>query len=75
MKVAITLVLAFSSVTSCEEKYFKNAHCYYPDRWLRINNEQFHKFASLPFGYGSRMCPGKRLAENEIVILLKEVGA
>nr|WCC58044.1 cytochrome P450 [Pharsalia antennata] len=68
-----TLVLAFSSVTSCDEKYFKNAQSYNPDRWLRANNEEFHKFASLPFGYGARMCPGKRLAENEIVILLKKI--
>nr|QYA71965.1 cytochrome P450 [Anoplophora glabripennis] len=68
-----TLLLAFSSVTSCDKKYFKNAQSYYPDRWLRANNEEFHKFASLPFGYGPRMCPGKRLAENEIAILLKKI--
>ncbi|KAJ8978275.1 hypothetical protein NQ317_009615 [Molorchus minor] len=64
-----TLVLAFSSVTSHDEKYFKNATSYCPDRWLRDSGQEFHKFASLPFGYGPRMCPGKRLAENEIILL------
>ncbi|KAG5892918.1 hypothetical protein JTB14_006233 [Gonioctena quinquepunctata] len=68
-----TLVSAFSSVTSNDEKYFEKAGTYFPDRWLRGSNQTFHKFASLPFGYGPRMCPGKRLVENEIVILLKEI--
>ncbi|KAJ8957083.1 hypothetical protein NQ318_007296 [Aromia moschata] len=68
-----TLVLAFSSVTSSDDQYFKNASHYYPDRWMRTNNEEFHKFASLPFGYGPRMCPGKKLVENEFVILLKKI--
>ncbi|KAJ8924762.1 hypothetical protein NQ315_000915 [Exocentrus adspersus] len=71
-----SLVLACSSVTSCDEQYFKNAHSYYPDRWMRTNrDEEFHKFASLPFGYGPRMCPGKRLAENEMVVLIKKANS
>ncbi|CAH1107565.1 unnamed protein product [Psylliodes chrysocephalus] len=68
-----TLVSAFSSITSHSEEYFKNADQYIPDRWLRNSNTAFHKFASLPFGYGPRMCPGKRLVENEMVILLREI--
>ncbi|CAH1170206.1 unnamed protein product [Phaedon cochleariae] len=68
-----TLVLAFSSVSSCDEKYFHQPKSYLPNRWLRDCNIEFHKFATLPFGYGPRMCPGKRLAENEIIILLKEI--
>ncbi|XP_019871673.2 cytochrome P450 CYP12A2-like [Aethina tumida] len=68
-----TLVSAFSSVTCCDEKYFKNAKEFKPERWLREKKENYHKFASLPFGYGPRMCPGKRLAENEMVLLIKEI--
>ncbi|XP_074028255.1 probable cytochrome P450 49a1 isoform X2 [Leptinotarsa decemlineata] len=68
-----TLVSAFSSVTSTDERYFENTSTFLPDRWLRDSERKFHKFASLPFGYGPRMCPGKRLAENEIVILLKQI--
>ncbi|KAF2879869.1 hypothetical protein ILUMI_26299 [Ignelater luminosus] len=67
------LVSAFSSVTSQSEKYFNEPLKYNPHRWLRSSKEAMHPFASLPFGYGPRMCPGKRLAEQEIVILLKKI--
>ncbi|XP_057662779.1 cytochrome P450 CYP12A2-like [Diorhabda carinulata] len=67
------LVSAFSSVTSCSDQYFEKANEYNPNRWLRSSNRSFHKFASLPFGYGPRMCPGKKIAENEIAVLLKEI--
>ncbi|CAG9857711.1 unnamed protein product [Phyllotreta striolata] len=68
-----TLVSAFSSVTSTSREYFESPDRYHPDRWLRNSKESFHKFASLPFGYGPRMCPGKRLVMNEMVVLLKEI--
>lgn len=56
------------------EKYFRDPHKFRPERWLKEDEtEKSHPFASLPFGFGSRMCPGKRFAELEMTILLKAV--
>ncbi|KAK4877717.1 hypothetical protein RN001_010223 [Aquatica leii] len=69
-----TLVSAFTSITSQSGTYFSNPLIYNPERWLRKSDETVHHpFASLPFGYGPRMCPGKRIAEQEIVILLRKI--
>ncbi|XP_069692677.1 probable cytochrome P450 49a1 [Periplaneta americana] len=69
-----TLVSAFSSVSSVDDKYFVDPLKYQPERWLRDSSAiRGHPFASLPFGYGPRMCPGRRLAEQEIQLLLAQV--
>jgi cytochrome P450 len=67
------LVLSLNSALSLDEKYFHQAHKYNPQRFMKATKEEFHRYASLPFGHGPRMCPGKRVAENEIIILLTEV--
>ena len=42
---------------------------FYPDRFLN-KKERLHPFLSLPFGFGPRMCIGRRMAELSIQILL-----
>lgn len=59
-------------MSNCED-YFPNAKDFLPERWMR--NEQKgtkdteHAFASIPFGFGTRMCAGRRIAELEMYLL------
>ncbi|KAI2801625.1 hypothetical protein BLOT_009439, partial [Blomia tropicalis] len=54
------------SMTTCKtEKYFPDADQYKPERWLNEDAKP-HPYALLPFGFGSRVCIGKRFAENQI---------
>ncbi|GLV45684.1 Cytochrome P450 12b2 [Carabus blaptoides fortunei] len=68
-----TLVSVFSSVTSRDERYFTQSDLYKPERWLRSNNKSMHPFASLPFGHGPRMCPGRRLAFQQMELVLQQI--
>lgn len=64
-----------SSMLQTDETYFKDAKKFKPERWLRDASGQLeatkcaNPFAFLPFGFGSRMCVGRRFAETEMQIL------
>ncbi|XP_054259703.1 probable cytochrome P450 49a1 [Macrosteles quadrilineatus] len=60
-------------VISNSEEYFSEPHKFIPERWLKCSREQHHPFASLPFGYGRRMCLGRRFAELEIQTLVAKM--
>lgn len=64
-------------VTGTMEKYCKNADNFRPERWMKTSQggtgEYIHPFASLPYGYGARMCLGRRFADLEMQILLAKV--
>nr|XP_023012009.1 probable cytochrome P450 49a1 [Leptinotarsa decemlineata] len=55
-------------VISNLEQYFPRSKEFLPERWLKscpFSKEQ-HPFASLPFGFGKRMCLGRRFADLEM---------
>ncbi|KAJ8973422.1 hypothetical protein NQ317_016705 [Molorchus minor] len=62
-------------VISNQEQYFPESKEFLPERWLKSCHlyKEYHPFASLPFGFGRRMCLGRRFAELELQILLAKV--
>ena len=54
------------------EEHFENPEEYNPHRWLS-DEKGVSKFASLPFGFGARMCIGKRIAELQLKMSLAYV--
>uniref|UniRef100_A0A182Y367 Uncharacterized protein n=1 Tax=Anopheles stephensi TaxID=30069 RepID=A0A182Y367_ANOST len=59
------------------EEYVSDAQRFKPERWLKPaqggSGDQLHPFASLPYGYGARMCLGRRFADLEMQILLAKL--
>lgn len=61
-------------VTGNMEEYVTNAKAFKPMRWLKQSTDEvLHPFASLPYGYGARMCLGRRFADLEMQILLAKL--
>ena len=62
---------------SRDEKIFSDAGAFRPERWLRKKDEglkeSLEAFASIPFGFGTRMCVGRRVAELELHLLLARI--
>ncbi|KAJ9595931.1 hypothetical protein L9F63_012878 [Diploptera punctata] len=57
------------------DKYFPEANKFLPERWIKgLQPEvKHHPFVSLPFGFGPRMCVGRRFAELEIETLVAKI--
>ena len=55
-----------------QDKYFPRSKEFLPERWIG-GEKVCHPFASLPFGYGRRMCLGRRFAELEMIIVISKV--
>ena len=62
-----------------DEKYYRQADRFIPERWMKGPNgeppdsRQTHPFVYMPFGFGPRMCLGRRFAEMEIHTLVAKV--
>lgn len=70
-----TWVTLASAVFTNDEEYFSKPTEFIPERWLKDNShvaegvrhaKETNPFVYLPFGFGPRMCVGKRFAELEI---------
>lgn len=59
-------------VTGTMEKYVTDPNTFKPARWIKSeeNDDDLHRFASLPYGHGSRMCIG--MFEYKIIYFLSK---
>jgi ecdysone 20-monooxygenase len=69
-----TVVLCHTWLACQEETNFASADEFLPERWLQ-NGElsRTSPFLVIPFGFGRRVCPGKRFAEQQMHLALAKV--
>ena len=71
-----TSVMTMHYAMCQDQELFENPSEFKPERWLR-SPEQTSKaikpFSFLPFGYGKRMCVGRRIADLEMYLLLARI--
>ncbi|XP_066267310.1 cytochrome P450 10-like [Branchiostoma lanceolatum] len=64
---AKTIILMAYDVISSLPEYYPEPEVFKPERWLRDDESSgVQPFTLLPFGYGPRMCIGRRFAEQEL---------
>ncbi|XP_046450479.1 cytochrome P450 302a1, mitochondrial-like isoform X1 [Daphnia pulex] len=66
-------ILVSQNQVSCKlDRYFKNPLLFVPERWMKGDPayEKTHPYLVLPFGHGPRACIARRLAEQNLYILL-----
>ncbi|KAM3965251.1 cytochrome P450 CYP12A2 [Aphomia sociella] len=70
-------IIAPNEYLSKLEKYYPRAKEFVPERWLVEKSDPLyygnaHPMVTLPFGFGVRSCIGRRIAELEIEIFLRQ---
>lgn len=69
------MIVSQNMVASRLPQYVRDPLKFKPERWLRGSDsyENIHPFLSLPFGFGPRSCIARRLAEQNMCIILVRV--
>ncbi|XP_042881562.1 probable cytochrome P450 301a1, mitochondrial isoform X6 [Penaeus japonicus] len=68
------IALSLTMLSGWDEEVFPRAKEFIPDRWSRDRPlGPIHPYASLPFGAGTRMCIGRRIAEQEMYTFLARI--
>lgn len=78
-----TVVLCHTRVACQNEQNFQQANTFLPERWLEQvdENQNVYKLDEpgsslvLPFGTGRRMCPGNKIIEIELTLIMAKVNS
>lgn len=76
-----TDVTIVTSDISKDPHHYSQPEKFIPERWLRQNenvsaecpSKSSHPFALIPFGFGPRMCVGKRIVELEMEVAITQI--
>lgn len=71
-----TMIITQNQVSCRLPEYYDKPEEFWPDRWLANNlmkMQREHRFLYIPFGYGTRMCLGRKIAELEMQILIANI--
>ncbi|XP_050678106.1 cytochrome P450 CYP12A2-like isoform X3 [Leptidea sinapis] len=78
-KIPKDVIMVVNHQTLCHsEQNYPKAKEFIPERWIVDKSDPLyhgnaHKFAYSPFGYGSRSCIGKRIAQVQMEVFLKKI--
>ncbi|XP_073946310.1 probable cytochrome P450 301a1, mitochondrial isoform X3 [Choristoneura fumiferana] len=64
-----TLIMMSTQDAAQKERNFDDADKFLPERWLKSESQEYHAFASIPFGFGARKCLGQNIAETMMTML------
>jgi cytochrome P450 len=67
-----TLIMFCNSYITQSDRFFKNPKKFDPTRWEREDTE-INPYSTLAFGFGARMCVGRRVAEQEIYLTIVKI--
>ncbi|XP_023945672.2 probable cytochrome P450 301a1, mitochondrial [Bicyclus anynana] len=64
-----TVIIMSTQHASLKESNYDDATKFYPERWTKPDAENYHAFASIPFGHGARKCLGQNIAETMMTLM------
>ena len=65
-----TVVVTQNLISCRQDAYFFEPRKFIPERWLRENKSGINPYLVLPFGHGMRSCIARRLAEQNMLVLM-----
>lgn len=69
-----TIAVTQNQVACRLSEYFPNPNNFIPERWLReFHSQKIHPYLVLPFGHGPRTCIARRLAEQNLQLMIINV--